>query len=556
MLLESLANRRAAKLSAIFLSISAISLAFSPAAKQYEISLYSSTPLLLWISLAVSLLLIISTIFIANKTSQLITSAGLLLVFYTILYSIPAARGYHLYGRGNSDILTHIGYAKDVNEILTWYPAIHIQMRFLREWGLQWDLVATALAVVFSFLFAFGVALYARSLFHEKHIWMMTLIVSVMPLLGPFTRTTHPAVYSFMLLPIALWLARRGKQGAKQRHLISTLIISSVIIIFHPVTAVLLVIGLIIDNIRIQPTIRNRGIFIPVYVIVGTAFWYIGFSRFAVIIGAVATPNIGGAGAAPTTAILNPAFTPLDIIQRGIEIYGAIAIIGTLGGIGTVTLIRENFRGREEPSDGVLIGHYLTSGIFGALFLLIDLVVSAPIRAARYGVFASILTLPNIIRPLSGQKRAIVSAVIVVFLIMSLALSIGTVYEPNKHFTDTEYEGATWQASYHSGSTAVYAHDMGKKVDFYLFGANTNRIVFASRPMPDQLGYSDSEITSDSVGSGYLITKTYDVRFADIFMEGIRSQRMVYSEDNIERLSADPSADSIYSNGGYSVWIV
>lgn len=546
-------SERTAKLTGIALSISAIILAFSPPATEYEVSLYPYTPAVLWITLAISLVLTVSTIIKSDRFSHLLGSAGLVLLFYTILFSIPIARGYHLYGRGNSDILTHIGYAKAVNQTLSWYPAIHIQMRFLQEWGFSWEFVATILAIVFSFLFAFGVALYARSLLNDKQAWVITLAATVIPFLGPFTRLNHPAVYSFMLLPLGLWLARKGKQVGERRYIASALLVSSAIIIFHPVTVIILLVGLVIDDI---PTAKKTGTSISVFVGVLAVSWYMGFNRFATIVAVVAIPNIGGAATSSTTALFDPALTPLDIAIQGIRMYGTIAIIGILGGFATVVLLWDNLRGNGEPSDSVLIGHYLASGVFGGSFLFIDLVVSAPIRAARYGVFASLLMLPNVTRPLSGQRRLIARGMVMILLTVALALSIGTVYDSNKHFTETEYEGAKWQSTYHSGSKPVYARDMGKKLDFYLFGAATDRFVFASQPIPDRLGYANSETVGRSVDEGYIVTKSYDLRFVNVFVPEKRSRRMVYSQEDVERLANDPTANSVYTNGGYSVWLV
>lgn len=102
-------------------------LAHQTPATTYEVSIYTATPLVFWIGVAVSMAVAIGVAFRATDFVQLLALvlAG---VTTTVVAALPVIRSYFYYGRG--DALTHLGWAREIetgalNPVDLLYPGVH-----------------------------------------------------------------------------------------------------------------------------------------------------------------------------------------------------------------------------------------------------------------------------------------------------------------------------------------------------------------------------------------------------------------------------------------------
>jgi hypothetical protein len=128
-----------------FLATAVIMMFASGPASTYEISIYSAYPTFFWLLFIAGFICGVTILVIAandekNTKNKPIWINGFILLIATnlIFFSIPIFRGYFTYGR--DDVLTVIGYAKDVlnNGYIgipgsrgeDYYPAIHILLAY------------------------------------------------------------------------------------------------------------------------------------------------------------------------------------------------------------------------------------------------------------------------------------------------------------------------------------------------------------------------------------------------------------------------------------------
>ena len=138
------------------LSALAFVVALNNPATGYELSIYSSTPLAVWILLTVSYFLCI-TLLIQESThkdqsNRWIIALALLMINSMLILEMSAIRGYYTIG---GDALMHIGYIRDMsNGIISdknMYPIIHIGPAILVKAGLA-PSVALSLSPVLWYL--------------------------------------------------------------------------------------------------------------------------------------------------------------------------------------------------------------------------------------------------------------------------------------------------------------------------------------------------------------------------------------------------------------------
>lgn len=98
-------------------------------ASDYELSLYSATPLTTWAGLAIALGIAVGVILTSPHTSRVFDAGRLLAGSATlVVFTLPIIRGYEFYGAG--DALSHIGWAREMatgalppGDLL--YPGMH-----------------------------------------------------------------------------------------------------------------------------------------------------------------------------------------------------------------------------------------------------------------------------------------------------------------------------------------------------------------------------------------------------------------------------------------------
>jgi len=232
----------------------------TPAATGYEISIYEAYPIYFW-------MLIISSIFIGelvllryalnyNGSNLWVGGALLIVISNIILLFQPIIRGYAIYGRG--DVLTHIGYIKDMLVSGTIgsnpYPLDHIffiSLNLTSLFNLS-DLVIL-IPVIFSMFFMLSMFLLARTVFESNEKVIFVLIFASLLLFGNTNSLFSPYTQSLMLFPFVLYLFFKSRgSNHKVAFSIMLILLVSFVTFFHPLSAIILIlIFLLIEFLRI-----------------------------------------------------------------------------------------------------------------------------------------------------------------------------------------------------------------------------------------------------------------------------------------------------------------
>jgi len=548
-------------LSSAALAICSVIAVLTPGSRGYEVSLYQGFHPFFWICMGTALLgSILCLLPIADKKAD---SRGLPIALgtYLILFSLPVFRGYELFGRGGSDVLAHIGYTKGLlNTGLAdnWYPFIHSQMGIYHRIGLNWPEVASTLSFIYTTLFVIGTALFVRERANSRTRFHVAAAVSLPLFLGMFTRSTHPAVYSFMMVPLIVLVAIWSDDSIRARLLL--LILFAALVVFHPVTAGLLVVVLSVNTgVR---TYAGSGSprYIPIVVfMILLLSWYPAFRDFetsaqAIVLGLVRGAN-GGASNEVAAASSSDIFYT---IRRFIEIYGADFILFGLAACAFLVFAYRYLEGIRSDVEFEVSTHMVIAGLVTLAFLVLGLIVQSPKRASRYLIWASIIAVSigyPIARERVTQRRITAIQIgIVVLLLLSGGLSIGNVYQPHNQLTSTESAGADWYLDYSDGRPLMSV-DMTYKMQTYLTnGENTWMFMRDSERYnaPQNLGQRDGSIQDEVDGSAYLATKTHDMRFYTWYPEDKWVSKSVYTAEDVRKLEDDGLA-KIYSNGNFTI---
>ena len=195
----------------------AIFSAIGSRATGYEPSLYTATPVTVWVGVAVAL---VAAAVVAFRTSVSDTSRRLSLVLAGAagwsIAALPLLRGYYFYGRGDS--LSHLGYARsfasgalDPGSLL--HPGVHLASILVGA-GAGLPIRQSMLIVVFALVLAFMIfiPLCADAIAGGKGAGVVGLFAALLllPLNGVGTHiVAHPSSQAIMFLPVTLYILFR-----------------------------------------------------------------------------------------------------------------------------------------------------------------------------------------------------------------------------------------------------------------------------------------------------------------------------------------------------------
>jgi len=245
------------KFTRILFSIALIFIIFSlaiisniPPAKGYEFSIYDAYPWYFWLLIITSLfigqLIIIKNAVSADWSNSWVFGFVTILITNVILLFLPIVRDYSIYGR--EDVLTHIGYAKDIlssGHIPTFniYPIEHI-LAITIQGVTNIDLGTLTIVIpsILFLLFVFWYALFILQVF-ERKVAMFILPISALPLFGTSTILYVPHMLSFYFIPFVLYILSNAELKINQKYEYMTILFLAIMcmLFFHPITFLYLI---------------------------------------------------------------------------------------------------------------------------------------------------------------------------------------------------------------------------------------------------------------------------------------------------------------------------
>ena len=222
------------------LALGICSALYAPA-RTYELSIYTSTPLLFWVGVVVALVTAVSVGFDTIDTPMrnfAILLGGMCIV---AVYDLPLIRGFYFYG--SADSLTHMGITESlvrgtIGPTKVVYPLLHtltIVIHYATGESLRQSILFAA--SIFLLVFLSGVPLVIRAITADR--WYLTIGVfsamCVLPinLIGmyPFPFPTTQAV---LYLPIILYLLLKAWKTGQLGFKLALFVTYLGLILLHP----------------------------------------------------------------------------------------------------------------------------------------------------------------------------------------------------------------------------------------------------------------------------------------------------------------------------------
>lgn len=448
------------------IALSIVSAVLHPATT-YELSIYSSTPLLFWIGIAIALVV---GCWYGLYHRGLWRASGLVLgsgATVAIVF-LPILREYYYYGY--RDGLTQVGTVQSVLAGEPWfdrviYPLLHLLSASLTAvTGLPPRVTMVGLIAAFAALYIVGTLLLARELADGRRAialavigsWMLLPLMSVrLPM--PFPIPTTMAAFSAPFI-VALIL-RSGRDTASWCWHSLAIVGIAISVLIHPIlttflAAVTSVLWLLSSGMRAAPIDSpSAPLSLPVLPFLIGLFginWLLSFpGRIDGYVASIAG-SVSGSGGDVADAGSSLGRIGISLFDLGVRLGGVKAVIIGLMGLLALVLLRRYLRGDATPIErrqlavalsllpvGAIVIGFLGAGISNmwSRYLGLSMTIIAVLAAISGARFISW----DAWRPVGGPQMAVFLALLV---LMGGAVAIihpsPTVIRPNQHVTEAQ----------------------------------------------------------------------------------------------------------------------
>lgn len=582
-------NKRILKLllSICFISLSvALVIAYLSPASGYEVSLYSSTPILYWFLLVFCFSLCIFLIFHYMYTERFEHSYFWIICFTLLvlcrfsLLCLPYIRDYLYPWRGDS--MTHIGYAIDIlldGHYLSsnFYPVSHTLIAsVVIISGLPLEFVSKYSTPFLSVLFLLFIYFFAKTVLLTKESVIFSLIIAS-SMFSIFDYAISPNGWSILYLPLVLALFFR--QSLDYKILLSISII--LLPFFHVFTSSMLVFILIVvsliywffNNNRLNSyfSAMNPSQFLNSIILELTILlmWILSFKYFNKNIKALYDSFTSTSSNAFATEVI----TKLDkvdvhgfeVILLAIKMYGNTFIFIGLSAVAFYLFIKK-FSWKYGNFNIFIIFSLFFCFFSAYVIYLFNLIPGFKNFAGHrmlmfLGVFAPLCT--SFFLQYFKDNRNYILYLVGIFLIITASLiSILNLFtspwiiQPNSQVTCMEVDGMNWFFNYRNQMTDIviimtpphrYADEiMGSRE------RNERDISGYYENIPDHFNYSVYKTIGESyAGKRYAVISEYDKTIYNTVWINVGR---FYTSDFII-LESDKTASKLYNNNEFDVWM-
>jgi len=566
----------------------------TPVARGYELSIYSSYPLTLWILLIACL---VSDIFLIlqgkTKLYRYLPALNIVLIYVFLLY-LPYVRGYYLPMDGGWDTLAHMAHSQYIVSahhvyFSDWYPALHILLATLSLVGVSTIDGASILIISQQFsIFLFSYIL-IRVVTRSKYTVLLVLFY-IPFMFGKWQTILMPSFFVsvFILLWVGLLISIVTSSTYKQYTLLS-IIVGASIIFYHPLIATIVcaitlvfILGYFIYPLpskshqnslpSLNPQKLSLLLILWIIFFVVHIYWLLQSVNFTgsfryLLEGIMTSFNLDGNNILVDEIDVvrtSNASLPL-IIDRFVKTYGALTLLSTLGSLWIAIAIKKWF------SDDLGANHFyiLIQGglaIITAFILLSGkLVVMEVYRALNYWILLTPLFCGLFFEYASKQtrNRTMVCASIIVVLSLCTALGVFGIYlspwvgNTNQMVSYQEKYGSEWFIYNFDPEIAVIHGERLRCWRPFLLGVGSDMKINTDSLLPSHFGYLDTDIFGNIYnGSRYLLTDDR-LKLGYLAVPDDRQKYISqYLRGDFYRLTNDNSVDKIYSSVGFEIWLV
>ncbi|MDM8000355.1 MAG: hypothetical protein QUS33_10220 [Dehalococcoidia bacterium] len=579
----------------LLLLAAALLIARNSPATGYELSVYASTPTLVWVFLLLAvvggLFIIVHQVVTEDCESSRVWLAGflVLLLAHVSLICVPYVRGYTTWFGDN---LSHWGHIKDILSAghftkFNSYPVTHVMLaQVVLVTGLPLSGVANLSTCFLSLGFVLSAYLLATAVLQDRgqQLLVAAVVAAVMPF-GLYHVLLMPNGWSILLFPLLLFAALKCEGLA---YLVVALFMVVLYPFFHPlsslmvaaalVTIVLLTLALryVFGRPRKAATAPPLGRILTLAAINLAILlpWLLSFEehvrRERLLWHQLLT------GGADVIGSMGESLEKVDVHGLGflillVKMYGVELILIGAALIGGILLMRQlRSAARDVRSLGLLslLGLML---LFGSLYLLY--LVGTPGLGAIGGTrllsytmiptaFLSAFCMHHFVTRRHGPRVAMgVLCVIILPAILSMLSLYDSPYRlrPNIQVTETEMAGMEWFIETKDRSLgSTYIMRPPDRFAHALLGyeeSQRRRSEFSSYApqIPDHFGYGEFA----TLGDQYTRT-TYAAitRFDTVVYSTVWRKVGRFTQADFEQLQEDATVTKIYANGGLDVYLI
>lgn len=569
-----------------FIYISLYVIITTPLATGYEISIYDVYPWYFWVAIISSILcgviiIIIKSLSIENSKLWYL---GIFFILFanSLFYLLPIFRGYVIYGQGNIDLLTHIGYIKDIVEVgytgENMYPILHILIAILIELSRMPIEISTKFFQIFmSILYTYTIYILVLSVSKDKSRSLLSIVFASPLIFSFFFNSLHPSFYSLYFIPLILYFSHGNKITMEKS--ICILILSFAISFFHPITVLFMIGILFVLNyslILFNKKKSNSIIKISMIMFVTFFAWYFSFSIILHSFARVSDWLFFEIGQSVSekyvTKMQFAGLEPFQLLKLIFAQFGAVSIYFLISIIGIMILLYNRYNKNKYI---YIYAIQMVFAIFTSAILWFGFFIeSNSIRILRLPIL--ILTILNgiIFIELSRMyypKKNILAIFLILIISITTITSIFNVYfspitfTANAHLTKMELYGAKWSIEHFNPkqyTTRSYV-SVERYKDYLLGKRKTNETEYRvdTKPIPSHFGYDNNisiskvfDFTGIYKQERYMVTNIVDRVHLNAYPENIRYKGHIYNETDFVHLRSDNAVGEIYSNGEFEVW--
>lgn len=573
-------------LSCVFVSISNI-VAFLNPANGLEMSVYNSTPLVVWAGII--LCAIISFSLLAHQACRNCTSnisiyiSGVLILLLSrisLLY-VPFIRGYYTW-RG--DNLTHIGFLKDIfsNYHLSsynYYPITHLLLAEISYvTNLSIETVVNYSTALISAFYVVSIYLISTIIFEGKKGRILSVALAGIVLFDTYNVYLMPNGWSIFYMPFVFYAYFKSFSNENIRVGYRFLLVFLLVLypFFHPLSSLMMIfmfcmlatIGYILnykseDLRKYIKSVPSSGLLLEITIL---SIWILSFRRFHANFQNIFYSILKGGH----FSALNQMTESLDKIDiHGFELLSLIfkmmgdEFIFLMFSFLAAFIILKNFN-KNLHFHIVLLGSctFMFGGLYAAyLFNLIPGLEN--IGTSRLVSYLMLFTPIYVAFTIcsSQKKHRIISLFIILMVLLASFISILSLFpspyitQPTSQVTFMTVSGVAWFSEYRNSeySEITILTPTYRFADSIL-GFDASRDSFGSYdPIPNHFNYSQF----DYLGASYdedkyaLITKLDTVLYDTVWKPVGR-----FTKNDFERMKLDISINKLYTNGEFDIHYV
>lgn len=557
----------------IFINLALIGISTVGTATSYEISIFNSYPIYIWISFFVSMALAIYITLESTEKIWRVFGVSILFFINFIFLLLPFFRNYALYGR--ADVITHLEYISNIiasNHIsmVDFYPFSHIFVtNFYYLSNINVDTIMMIVPAIFFVFYYLGLYLFTREITTNSSEILIVMLLGTVLLFSYYDTMFLPTQLSFSVIPMILFFLFRSKRLGKNNFSYGILFIIFLLLMpfFHPLTSINLIFFFILIGFSLLLTSRNarsfnyKSLVNPLFLLIVSFLAWISSktifnSNVARIynwfVNEVGTPTIDTYKYSLSSSNLSI----FEVVKKILLTYGTELIYILIAILSILYLLRRTLKNRNlNFNTAFLILGFITFTMLSGLFLMGAYGISNPLREFVYVLFFATI-LNGIYLARIGFKEGKVKRNFKYFFLAILLVSSGlglyssyasiSTGETNIQVTNAEFTGMGWFYSNRNPNLKIYDLDKSSyRFSDYYNGVDYTKIkmwMFKSAPY-------DFNFTSER---GYLIINNYVFdRYTEFWPDN-----PYFQKNDFNNLNNNLIVNKVYDNGDDKLWTI